>query len=179
MCLQNSQKPNTYYCFIGVIPKLILCVANTKNLLNPSHKKILLNLSQICDICCKFVSLDEPLGTVDWDSQICNENNKHKKLPRQHFLHHLTILSHFYFIVPSPCWPKQRGRYGGAGGRVKEQDPSKRGQWTLVMPPSGGCAVHLRMPAMAAALREGATKIAVQERASWQMQSRGAARGNM
>jgi hypothetical protein len=31
----------------------------------------------------------------------------------------------------------------------------------------GECAVHLRMPAMAAAPREGATKIAVQERASW------------
>jgi len=31
------------------------------------------------------------------------------------------------------------------------------------MPPPGECTVHLRMPVMAAAPREGATKMAVRE----------------
>ena len=56
-----------------------------------------------------------------------------------------------------------------AGGRVGGREPYEREQWPLAMPPPGECAVHLRMPAMAAAPREGATKIAVQERASWRM----------
>ncbi len=33
----------------------------------------------------------------------------------------------------------------------------------MAMPPPGECAVHLRAPAMAAAPREGATKMAVRE----------------
>ena len=55
-----------------------------KKLAKPVTKKISLNWSQICDFRRKFVSLGEPLGTVDRDSQICDENHKHKKLPRQH-----------------------------------------------------------------------------------------------
>ncbi len=39
----------------------------------------------------------------------------------------------------------------------------------MTMPMPGWCAMHLRMPVMAAASREGAKKMAVQERASWQM----------
>jgi hypothetical protein len=54
-----------------------------------------------------------------------------------------------------------------AGGRVRGQEPYEREQWPLAMPPPGECAVHLRMPAMAAAPREGATN--VRERASWRM----------
>jgi len=45
------------------------------------------------------------------------------------------------------------------------------------MPPPGECAVHLRTPAMAAAPREGETKIAVRERASWRFYGEGATRG--
>jgi hypothetical protein len=37
------------------------------------------------------------------------------------------------------------------------------------MPPPGECAVHLRTLAMATAPREGATTMAVRERASWQI----------
>ena len=56
-----------------------------------------------------------------------------------------------------------------ACGRVGRREPYEREQWPLAMPPPGECAMHLRMPAMAAAPREGVTKIAVQERASWRM----------
>ena len=56
-----------------------------------------------------------------------------------------------------------------AGGRVEVREPYEREQWPLAMLPPGECAVHLRMPAMAAALREGATKMAVRERTSWRM----------
>jgi hypothetical protein len=96
-------------------------------------------------------------GTCKFATKIANIKSFHINT----FLHHFTISSQFYFVVPSPRWQKQRGRRGGAGGRVKGQNPSKRGQWTLVMPLPGGCAVHLSMPAMAVRLREGATKMAV------------------
>ena len=56
-----------------------------------------------------------------------------------------------------------------AGGCVGGQEPYKREQWPLAMSPPGECAVHLRMPVMAMTPREGATKTAVQERASWRM----------
>ena len=71
---------------IGAFPELILCVANTntKNSLNPSQKKNLAELVTNCDFRRKFVSLGEPLGTVERDLQICDEHHKHKKLPRQH-----------------------------------------------------------------------------------------------
>jgi hypothetical protein len=104
-------------------------------------------------------------GTCKFVTKITNIKSFHVNT----FLHHLTILSQFYFVVPSPRQRKQRGKCGVAGRCVGEQDPSERGQWTLVMPPPGGCAMHLRTPAMAAASRERATKMAVQERASWRM----------
>ncbi len=54
-----------------------------------------------------------------------------------------------------------------AGGRVGGREPYEREQWPLAMTSPGECAVHLRTPALAAAPREGATKMAVRERASW------------
>ncbi len=56
-----------------------------------------------------------------------------------------------------------------AGGRVGGREPYEREQRLLAMTSPGECAVHLRTPAMAAAPREGATKMAVRERASWQI----------
>ena len=50
-------------------------------------------------------------------------------------------------------------------------------QWPLAMPLPGECAVHLRTPAMAVAPREGATTMAVRERARWKIEGEGAARG--
>ncbi len=50
-----------------------------------------------------------------------------------------------------------------AGGRVGGQEPYESEQWPLAMPPPGECTMHLRMPAMDAAPREGATKMAVGE----------------
>ena len=48
-----------------------------------------------------------------------------------------------------------------AGGRVGGQEPYEREQRPLAMTSPGECAMHLRMPVMAAAPREGATKMAV------------------
>jgi hypothetical protein len=141
-----------------------------KNLAKPFTKKNLLNSSQIiCDSLGKFVSLGEPLGTVDRNLQIWTKITNVKSFHINTFLHHLTVSSQFYFVVPFSHQQKQRGRCSGTGERVTCQDPSKRGQWTLVMPPPGGCAVHLSTPAMAVRSREGATKMVVQERASWRM----------
>ena len=56
-----------------------------------------------------------------------------------------------------------------ACGRVGRREPYEREQWPLAMPPPGECAVHLRTPAMAAAPREGATTMAVRERARWKI----------
>jgi hypothetical protein len=63
----------------------VRCKHKHKKLAKPVTKKISLNLSQICDFRRKFVSLGEPLGTVERDLQICDKHHKHKKLPRQHF----------------------------------------------------------------------------------------------
>ena len=96
-----------------------------------------------------------------WLTRTCKFATKITNIKSFHintFLHHLTILSQFYFVVPSPCQQKQIGQCSVAGGRVGGQDPSKRGQWTLVMPPPGGCVVHLRTMAMAVASREGEQK---------------------
>jgi hypothetical protein len=56
-----------------------------------------------------------------------------------------------------------------AGGRVGGREPYEREQRPLAMTSLGECAVHLRTPAMAAAPREGATKMVVRERASWRI----------
>ncbi len=90
-------------------------------------------------------------GTCKFATKITNIKSFHVIT----FLHHLMTLSQFYFVVPSPRQQKKRGGRSCTGKRVGEQEPSKRGQWTLVMPPPEGFAVHLRTPAMAVALREG------------------------
>ena len=93
-----------------------------------------------------------PLGRLTGTHKSVLILHKHKKPPR----HHLPPSSHglpytVFFAVPSPCWQKQRGQCGGAGGRVGVQQPNERGQGLLAMPPPGGFAMHLRTPAMTAA----------------------------
>jgi hypothetical protein len=71
------------------------------------------------------VSLDEPLGTVDRDLQICDKNHKPKNLPRQHLppSSHNFLKALFCHTLPS-LWmasnPKSRG--GGCKFSVVEKE---------------------------------------------------------